>query len=107
MVYHLKTKERLMVWSSKFTSRDGGPQLALLNKGGGGLLVEGGDGVGQDGDLTLPGGQVSLERDSFALQLLVSSTGGGQGVLGGGELLSEVILGLGEGGLGAGDGGLQ
>merc|ERR1719283_655163 len=60
---------------------DSGPHLALFNEGGGGLLVEGGDGVGDDGDLALPGGQVSLERDSFALQLLVSSTGGGQGVL--------------------------
>merc|ERR1712002_1315305 len=32
---------------------DSGPHLALLNEGGGGLLVEGGNGVGDDGDLSL------------------------------------------------------
>ena len=54
------------------TYRDGGPHLALLNESGGGLLVEGGDGVGDDGNLALHGGLVSLQGDGLALQLLVA-----------------------------------
>ena len=50
------------------THRNGRPHLALLNKGGGGLLVKGGDGVGDDGDLALHGGLFSLESDGLVLQ---------------------------------------
>merc|ERR1712135_161009 len=82
--------------------RDGGPHLALLNEGGGGLLVEGGDGIGDDRHLSLHGGLVSLQGDGLALQLLVASGGGFVVGLGGGELLAEILLGLGEGGLGGG-----
>merc|ERR1719428_1289820 len=81
---------------------DSGPHLALLNEGGGGLLVEGGDGVGDDGDLSLHGSLVSFQGDGLALQLLVASGGDLVVGLGGGELLAEIVLGLGEGGLGGG-----
>merc|ERR1719391_960587 len=81
---------------------DSGPHLALLNEGGGGLLVEGGDGVGDDGDLALHGSLVSFQGDGLALQLLVASGGDLVVGLGGGELLAEIVLGLGEGGLGGG-----
>merc|ERR1719187_2147280 len=81
---------------------DSGPHLALLNEGGGGLLVEGGDGVGDDGDLSLHGSLVSFQSDGLALQLLVASGGDLVVGLGGGELLAEIVLGLGEGGLGGG-----
>merc|ERR1719347_1089834 len=86
---------------------DSGPHLALLNEGGGGLLVEGGDGVGDDGDLSLHGSLVSFQGDGLALQLLVASGGGGEGVLSGGEFLDLVVLALGEGGLGVGQGRLE
>merc|ERR1719295_75538 len=81
---------------------DSGPHLALLNEGGGGLLVEGGDGVGDDGDLSLHGSLVSFQGDGLALQFLVASGGDLVVGLGGGELLAEIVLGLGEGGLGGG-----
>merc|ERR1712168_235010 len=81
---------------------DSGPHLALLNEGGGGLLVEGGDGVGDDGDLSFHGSLVSFQGDGLALQLLVASGGDLVVGLGGGELLAEIVLGLGEGGLGGG-----
>merc|ERR1719462_241857 len=86
---------------------DGGPHFALLDEGGGGLLVQGGDGVGDDGHLALHGGLVSLQGDGLALQLAVAGAGVGVGVLGGGELLGEVLLGLGEGSLGVGVEGLE
>ena len=54
------------------TYGDGGPHFALLDEGGGGLLVQGGDGVGDDGHLALHGGLVSLQGDGLALQLAVA-----------------------------------
>merc|ERR1719315_352215 len=96
-----------MVCLGKFTSGDGGPHFALLDESGSGLLVEGSDGVGDDGDLSLHGGLVSLQGDGLALQLLVSSGGAVQGSLGGGQLLGEVVLALGQRGLGVGQGRLE
>merc|ERR1719259_155011 len=101
---------------------DSGPHLALLNEGGGGLLVEGGDGVGDDGDLSLHGSLVSFQGDGLALQLLVASGGDlvvglGEGGLGGGVVVLEgsalgvdvsgVLLPGGEGGVGGSLGGLD
>merc|ERR1712168_1042284 len=96
-----------MVRSSKFTSRDGGPKFALLNESCGGFLVQGCDGIGKDGDLALPGGQLSLQSDGFALQISVSCASRRQGGFGVSELFCKVILALSEGGLGSGETGLE
>merc|ERR1712168_894867 len=96
-----------MVRSSKFTSRDGGPKFALLNESCGGFLVQGCNGIGKDGDLALPGGQLSLQSDCFALQISVSCPSGCQGSFGVGKLFCKVILALSEGGLGGGETGLE
>merc|ERR1712168_1752868 len=96
-----------MVRSSKFTSRDGGPKFALLNESCGGLLVQGCDGIGKDGDLALPGSQLSLQSDCFALQISVSCPSGCRGGFGVGELFRKVVLALSEGGLGGGEAGFE
>merc|ERR1712168_432364 len=96
-----------MVRSSKFTSRDGGPKFALLNESCGGFLVQGCNGIGKDGDLALPGSQLSLQSDCFALQISVSCPSGCQGGFGVGELFCKVIFALSEGGLGGGETGLE
>ena len=58
--------------SKSLTHGDGGPHLALLDESGGGLLVESGDGVGDDGDLSLHGGGLGGQGDGLALQLAVA-----------------------------------
>merc|ERR1712198_815582 len=81
--------------------RDGGPELALLDEGGGGLLVQSGDGVGDDDDVALHRGCLSRQNHRFVLQLVVTSGGGGELVLGSGELSLAVVAALGQSGLGA------
>merc|ERR1712198_186041 len=87
--------------------RDGGPELALLDEGGGGLLVQSGDGVGDDDDVALHRGCLSRQNHRFVLQLVVTSGGGGELVLGSGELGLAVVAALGQSGLGAGQRRLQ
>ena len=58
--------------SNFLTYGDGGPHLALLDESGGSLLVEGGDGVGDDGDLSLHGRGLGGQGDGLALQLAVA-----------------------------------
>merc|ERR1712198_757420 len=87
--------------------RDGGPELALLDEGGGGLLVQSGDGVGDDDDVALHRGCLSRQNHRLVLQLVVTSGGGGELVLGSGELGLAVVAALGQSGLGAGQRRLQ
>merc|ERR1712198_86365 len=87
--------------------RDGGPELALLDEGGGGLLVQSGDGVGDDDDVALHRGCLSRQKHRLVLQLVVTSGGGGELVLGSGELGLAVVAALGQSGLGAGQRRLQ
>merc|ERR1712198_713342 len=87
--------------------RDGGPELALLDEGGGGLLVQSGNGVGDDDDVALHRGCLSRQNHRLVLQLVVTSGGGGELVLGSGELSLAVVAALGQSGLGAGQRRLQ
>merc|ERR1711970_1329768 len=87
--------------------RDGGPEFALLDEGGGGLLVKGGDGVGDHYDISLHRRRLGSQRHRFVLRLIVTASGDGDGLFSGGEFCLDVVASFGQSGLRLGQVGLQ
>merc|ERR1719284_2372823 len=108
MVYkYLKAKEGSMVGLLEFAGRDGGPEFALLDEGSGGLLVEGGDGVGDHSHISLHRRRLGSQCHRFVLQLIVTGSGDGNGVFSGGEFCLYVVASFGQSCLRLGQVGLQ
>merc|ERR1711962_1546979 len=104
---YLKAKEGSMVGLLEFAGRDGGTELALLDEGGGGLLVKGGDGVGDHYDISLHRRRLGSQRHRFVLQLIVTASGDGDGLFSGSEFCLDVVSSFGQSGLRLGQVGLQ
>merc|ERR1719193_200291 len=87
--------------------RDGGPELAFLDESGGGLLVKGGNGLGDDRNVAFHRRRLGRQSHRFVLHLVVASGASGDLVLGVLELVLAVITSLGQSVLGGLQGSLQ